>query len=236
MKTGRSYEPEILDLGPSHYSQEEYDDCMVQLARIGKLLGGDKASLQMFYNLPKVGTILDVGCGGGTFAIELARKFPHVEITGIDISPQAIKFANKQLKGKNLNNVHFEVPSNLESFASHSFDVVTSTLVCHHLNDEQLIDFLRQSYRVAKQAVVINDLHRHWLAYSSFRIIAQIFFPNRLIYHDGLLSIKRAFKKHEWIKYLNAAGIPLEQCSISWHWAFRWVVCIDTSKSSMQKQ
>lgn len=236
MKTGRSYELEILDLGPSHYSQSEYNDCLVQLARIGKFLGGNKATLQALYNLPTIETILDVGCGGGQFAIKVAREFPGIVIKGIDLSSQAIEFANARLQEKNLANVQFEVSSSLTSFASNTFDVVTSTLVCHHLNDDQLIDFLKQSYLIAKQAVIINDLHRHWLAYLGFGLIAALFFPNRLIYHDGLLSIKRAFKKHEWIEYLKAAEIPLEKCCLTWHWAFRWIVRIDaSSKSSVER-
>lgn len=235
MKTGRSYEPELLDLGPSYYSQAEYDDCLVQLSRIGRFLGGNKATLKTLYKIPGTKTILDVGCGGGQFAMQLGKEFPHADITGVDISSKAIEFANTRLMETHLKNVKFETSDENLSFPSNSFDIVTSTLVCHHLNDEQLINFLKQSYRIARHAIVINDLHRHWLAYSGFSLIAGLFFPNRLIYHDGLLSIKRAFKKSEWIGYLKAAGIPLEHCSISWHWAFRWVLSIDTSfKSSFE--
>ncbi|MDP1880839.1 MAG: hypothetical protein Q8K60_07855, partial [Parachlamydiaceae bacterium] len=56
------------------------------------------------------------------------------------------------------------------------------------------------------------------------------FFPNRLIYHDGLLSIKKAFKKKDWLNYLEAANIPLNQCKINWHWPFRWLLTIDKAK------
>lgn len=101
------------------------------------------------------------------------------------------------------------------------------------MNDDQLIEFLKKSYLVAKK-FIINDLHRHWLASLGFALVAKPFFDNRLIFHDGLLSIKRAFKRQDWIHYLKAAGIPLEQCSITWHWAFRWVLCINTSHKLKQ--
>lgn len=227
----RSFEAEFLDLGPSHYSQEEYDDCLHQLSRIGRFLGGDKATLQALDKLPNPETILDVGCGGGQFAIKLAIRFPHSQIIGIDISSQAIDFAKKRLMERSINNVAFEITPSLQlPFPPNSIDVVTSTLVCHHLTDRELVDFLKNAYQTAKQSVIINDLHRHWFAYFGFKLIAKLFFKNRLISHDGLLSIKRSFTKREWINYLKAAEIPLERCSITWNWAFRWVLHIDASK------
>ncbi|PJD95779.1 MAG: hypothetical protein CK425_07695 [Parachlamydia sp.] len=226
----RSSELELLDLGPSYYSQEEYTGCLHQLARIGRFLGGDKATLDVFTRFPAPSSILDVGCGGGQFTLQLAEKFPQAQVTGIDISSQAIDFAQKQLEETQLTNVTFEIPPSVHLlYPANSFDVVTATLVCHHMEDAQLIDFLRKAYAVATHRIILNDLHRHWLAYLGFFLIAKPCFANRLIAHDGLLSIKRAFKKKDWIHFLQAAGIPLEQCSITWHWAFRWVVCINTS-------
>ena len=227
---GRSYEPELLDLGPSYYTREEYEDCLHQLDRIGRYLGGNKATLKNLHKIPKPNSILDLGCGGGYFTIKLAKQFPKAQVVGIDISHEAIIFAQKKLQNANVGNVVFEVPSsNQLSYSPNSFDLVTSTLVCHHLTDDQLIDFLKKAYRMAAKTIIINDLHRHWLAYLSFALIAKLAFPNRLIFHDGLLSIKRAFKRQDWIYYLKAAEIPLEHCSITWHFAFRWVLRIDTS-------
>lgn len=225
----RSYEKELLDLGSSNYTKEEYEDCLDQLGRIGRFLGGDKATLKTLLRIAKPLSILDVGCGGGQFTLELAKQNPQAQVMGIDISPEAIEFAQKQTGVTTLKNLKFEVCPSEELPFQNSFDVVTSTLVCHHLNDDQLIQFLKRSYQIAKKSIILNDLHRHWLAYSGFLFIAKLFFPNRLIVHDGLLSIKRAFKKQDWVNYLTAAEIPLEHCSITWHWAFRWVVCIDTT-------
>ena len=114
-----------------------------------------------------------------------------------------------------------------------SFDIVTSTLMCHHLNDDALIDFLKRSYLIAKKGVIINDLHRNFLARVAFGTVAPFLFRNRIVFHDGLLSIKRAFTKKDWIAYLKAAEIPAEKYSISWHWAFRWIVFIDTSHNML---
>lgn len=229
----RSTLPELIDLG--HYTSEEYHNCLYQLDRIGRLLGGDLATYWGFKQLkeaPK--SILDVGCGGGLFTIRLAQRYPQAHVTGIDISQEAITFAKQQMHKANspLQNIEFYVPSQSKlNYPAHSFDVITSTLVCHHLQDEELIDFLKNAYRTAKKAVIINDLHRHPCALLSFKTIAPLLFRNRLILHDGPLSIQRAFKKQEWLQYLEKAQIPLEHCSLTWHWAFRWILLINSSNA-----
>lgn len=233
MHSGRSQQPELMDLGPAHYSTEEYRECLCQLDRIGRFLGGDRATLNAFKSLKSPpGTILDVGCGGGLFTLRLAKYFPNAMITGLDISSEAISFAKESLSQANppMRNVQFILSETPElNNPPNQFDVITSTLVCHHLSDEELISFLKKTCQIAKQAVIINDLHRHPLATFGFAALAPLFFRNRLICHDGLLSIRKAFAYQDWMNYLDAAGIDRNRCRVTWHWAFRWIVFIDTS-------
>ncbi len=190
----RATDLEIMDLGPDHYSVEEYEQCLHQLGRIARYLGGNRATLAAFKKLKQEPrSILEIGCGGGHFAQILGKKYPNAEVLGIDINPLAISYAQRQLN--KTPNVTYKCLSSKElAYPSNSFDVVTATVVCHHIPDDELVTFLQECHRIAKKAVIINDLHRHPLAYLSFYLIAPIFFRNRLIMHDGLLSIKRAFK------------------------------------------
>jgi len=228
----RSNQKELIDLGPTFYSDQEYIDCLKKLDLIGRVLGGDWATLSAFANRDSYDTILDVGCGGGQFTKRLAEKYPLAKVTGIDISEKAIAFAKESLD-PSISNIHFEVPASSQlDYPDNSFDVVTSTLVCHHLTDEMLIDFLKRSYRIAKKTIIINDLHRHIVSEIGFIILSKIFFRNRLIMHDGPLSIRRAFTRNDWKAYLKAADIPTSQYKISWHWAFRWIVVIRTENKN----
>ena len=161
-------------------------------------------------------SILDVGCGGGDFAAFLAQKFPHVKIIGMDIDAGAIRYAQNKWKVPNLSFVH----GYADDLPDTSFDIVTSTLVCHHLNDDELIAFTQNAHRIAKKMTLFNDLHRHRLAYLLFAAISPLLFPSRLIWHDGLLSIKRSFRKEDWERLLPSAKITR-------HWPFRWIVRID---------
>jgi 2-polyprenyl-3-methyl-5-hydroxy-6-metoxy-1,4-benzoquinol methylase len=219
--------PELLDLGPSHYTSKEYNDCLFQLGRIGKLLGGDRATIWAFNQLPKTPTsILDVGCGGGQMTLKLAQRYPKAKVRGIDLSKEAIAFAKTEslLHPRNLKFSICKTPELREP--PKSVDVVTSTLVCHHLSNDEIIDFLKRSLMIAKEAVIFNDLHRHPLASAIFSVIAPVCFRNRLIYHDGLLSIKRAFKRSDILTFLDAAKIPQKAFSLTWHCPFRWILIL----------
>lgn len=227
-------ELEWLDLGSAYYTPEEYAECLYYLDLIGKYLGGDQATFWAFKQLhASPHSILDVGCGGGTLTMRLAQRYPQAQVVGIDIAPEAIVWAQEKLKqaSPSLTNINFYVPPTPYLYdLGMSFDVITSTLVCHHLAEDALVDFLKQAYQIANQAVIINDLHRHRFAEIGFSFLSRLFFRNRLIIHDGLLSIKRAFTRQEWFNYLQAAEIPLHKCSISWHWPFRWIVFIEVKK------
>lgn len=221
----RSYQKEWIDLGAGHYTKEEYNDCLRQLERVGKWLGGDRATLRAFQELPKAPrSILDVGCGGGFLTRKLAERYPEAEVVGIDIDPLAIDYAN-QHSGPHPKNLRFEHRTAKElADPLNCYDVVTTTLVCHHMDDKTLTSFLKKATGVAREALILNDLHRHWLAWGSFALIAPLLFHNRLITHDGLLSIRRAFKKEDWINLLETSGIAPERTSLDWFFPFRWIV------------
>lgn len=238
MLSQRSHQLEWMDLGEGYYTPAEYRDCLYQLDRIGRFLGGDQATFWALNKLPVLPqSILDVGCGGGLFTLRLASRYPHAQIVGMDISPDAIAFAQDRLNAHQpaLPNVQFFVPDSPQLDETAPFDVVMSTLVCHHLSDQELVSFIQQACRVAKQAIILNDLHRHPLASIGFAAVAPLFFRNRMIWHDGLLSIRRSFTRREWKNILTAAGIDERDYTLSWHWAFRWIVVIDAANMHRRK-
>lgn len=234
MITKRSLQKEFIDLGPSYYTPEEYRDCLYQLDRIGRFLGGDRATFRAFDRLKsRPASILDIGCGGGLFTMRLAQRYLQTKVIGVDLSSEAIALAQEHLERSSppLSNLSFLHSAAAElPYSPQQFDVVTSTLVCHHLSDEELISFLKQARHLAKQAVILNDLHRHPFATAGFSVLVPLFFRNRLIWHDGLLSIQRAFKKRDWQMLLKEAGIKEQEYRIDWVFPFRWVVMINGSR------
>jgi len=224
----RSFEKEILDLSSAHYSQEEYNNCLKLLERINFFLGGFRALRKAFKSLNTIpSSILEVGCGGGYLCQHLHRWFPNAAVEGIDISHSAIAHAKKHLPVDFKKKVTFRIQDDKAiEYPDNSFEVVTAMLVCHHMTDDELVIFLKQSYRISSQAVIINDLHRHIFAYVSFSLIAPFAFPNRLIWHDGRLSIRRSFHKCDWLSLLEEAGFQKHQYTLKWNPAFRWTLTI----------
>jgi ubiquinone/menaquinone biosynthesis C-methylase UbiE len=80
------------------------------------------------------GALLDVGCGPGTLALELARRAPGLEVTGVDISGDMIDLAQSQAAEEGLaGRVRFEVADGAAlPYADGSIDMVISTLSMHH--------------------------------------------------------------------------------------------------------
>ena len=54
-------------------------------------------------------SVLDIGCGAGKYLLEMSNKVKEVQ--GIDISPEMIKCAEKNVMEKNLTNVKLDVCS-----------------------------------------------------------------------------------------------------------------------------
>ena len=83
-------------------------------------------------DLGNVHTILDVACGPGGWALRVAREYPHIQVTGVDISEQMISYARSHAQARGLPNAHFMVMNILQplDFPNNTFDLVNArTLV-----------------------------------------------------------------------------------------------------------
>ncbi|KAF9901902.1 hypothetical protein BX616_002101 [Lobosporangium transversale] len=93
----------------------------------------------------KVRAILDVGCGPGTWTMEMANEFPDATITGIDISivfPTTIIPSNCKFIQHNILN---PLP-----FPDNTFDFVYQRLLVAGLTHENWIFVLKELERVTK--------------------------------------------------------------------------------------
>jgi demethylmenaquinone methyltransferase/2-methoxy-6-polyprenyl-1,4-benzoquinol methylase/phosphoethanolamine N-methyltransferase len=101
--------------------------------------GRDKAIREKLIELaaPAPGeTVLDVGCGTGTLALALKASVGTGEVHGIDASPEMIDVA-KEKAAKAGSAIDFQVAL-IEAlpFPAATFDLVTSSLMLHHLPDD----------------------------------------------------------------------------------------------------
>jgi len=171
--------------------------------------------------------LADLGSGGGDTLRHIARwarkNSISVELTGIDANPFMLEYAAAKSRDyPEITYRRFDIFS--PEFEAQPYDVLTCSLFCHHFTDDELVNLLARWQQQARVAVVINDLHRHWLAYHSIGWLTRLLGGSYLVRHDAPLSVARAFRRVDWVELLARAGI--RQYELRWRWAFRWQVII----------
>lgn len=105
---------------------------------------------------PDARSALDVGCGEGTLARDLARCVPAV--TGIDADPASIAAARAQ--GGRVDYVLGDVLEH--PFGAESFDVVTSVATLHHLDARRGLIRLRALLRPGGTLAILGLARPVW--------------------------------------------------------------------------
>jgi SAM-dependent methyltransferase len=229
----RSNQPELMD--DLSLSGDELRRNLEELETINTWLGGYKVVLDALekllagYEGPPL-RLADIGCGGGDTLRHIARwarrrKLP-LQLTGIDANNFMVQYARQRCGG--FPEIALEQQDVFsESFQLQHYDIVVCSLFCHHFSDAQLVRLFRQLHGQAGIAVIINDLHRHWLAYHSIRWLTRLFSDSYLVKNDAPLSVWRAFRKEELQRLVQQAGI--DRYSLRWMWAFRWQLLLKKS-------
>jgi 2-polyprenyl-3-methyl-5-hydroxy-6-metoxy-1,4-benzoquinol methylase len=225
MKTRNTTDQELLD-GPN-LSAEELHQNMAELDVINRWLGGHHTTLAglelLMTDKTKTYTIIDIGCGGGDMLKIIAdwaqSKNYKVNLLGLDNNKDILDYA-KQHTPKTITYLlgNFQ---DLPDLAPKP-DILISALFMHHLFDKSLFQLLWMMGGYQKVGFVINDLHRHPLAYWSIKILTALFSKSRLVKHDAALSVARGFNKTELEDFFTQAKIGT--VSIKWSWAFRWLI------------
>lgn len=202
-------------------------DTLDKLGSINKWLGGNKVTLNGVHKLikhqPRDRTIVvvDLGCGHGDMlrlVAQYGRKHGfQLKLIGLDANEDAINYARElSVDYPEIQYNNWDIFS--DDFDQLNYDVALSTLFLHHFSDDEIKPLLQKLILKAKIGIVINDLHRHELAYFLFKLLG-FTISNEMIVQDGLTSILRAFKRNE----LEQLSRELQlKSQIRWKWAFRY--------------
>ncbi|PSK99237.1 methyltransferase domain-containing protein [Cecembia rubra] len=226
----RSFEKEWMDDFES--KGQVLEQTLKELKTINKFLGGNyvttSALSKIMHRFPQEAyQIADLGCGSGDMIrimADWAKINAHnCQFVGIDANPNIIEFAKNNLS--DIPSATFRFQNVFDrAFEKDSFDIITCTLFTHHFTDQELIKLFKACIIKAKLGIVINDLHRHPIAFASIRLLTKVFSKSEMVKNDGPLSVKRAFTRTDLERILQASGISNYQ--LSWHWAFRWRLII----------
>ena len=168
--------------------------------------------------------VLDVGFGQGDMLRRIARwarkRGKQARLIGVDLNAKSLAAATMATS---------DLPLDLRIGDYHEIaspiDCIVSSLVAHHMSHAELIDFIRYMEAHAKLGWLINDLHRHQLAYRGYPVLARLLGVHRIVREDGTLSIARAFRPAEWQAILAEAGVPTGAAKVVRHFPFR--LCVE---------
>lgn len=104
--------------------------------------------------------ILEIACGTGILAIDMASKAAHV--TAIDLSEENIAAAARTALKNGAVNVKFEVrnASDLSCYHNLQFDVTVITMAVHQFDPGQAIAILSEMRKKASR-IIIGDYSHH---------------------------------------------------------------------------
>jgi arsenite methyltransferase len=135
--------------------------------------------------------VLEVGCGTGTLALELAPLVSHIH--AVDVSPQMCKIARRKAADAGVDNVTFHADAfdEMETFEPGQFDVVCAYSILHLLPDHRatlakIFRLLKPGGNLVSSTVCLGD---SWMPYALLIGVMRLFGkapPVQMIKHAAL--------------------------------------------------
>jgi ubiquinone/menaquinone biosynthesis C-methylase UbiE len=221
----RVYIEELLDLGEG--GDDDVARNLADLRRINRFLGGRRVvtgALAALYQEAKWRelSLLDVGTGSadipGAVADWCRERGVATNIAALDLSERNLRITRSRLgvsEGVQLvRGDSLSLP-----FADRSVDVVTASLFLHHFEDADVARLLVEFARVARRAVIVNDLIRNRVPYWFAKLTGPLLATSYLTRYDGPASVLRGFTVREMATLAERAG--LRRFSLRRHFPYR---------------
>lgn len=121
------------------------------------LTWGMKGPLSEQRDLSAIHRILDLACGPGGWALDVAQMYPDKEVVGVDLSQRMVEYAITQAQVQGLTNAHFQVMDITHPFIfpDHSFDLVNARTVGFFTSPTWQA-FVQECFRVTRPGGIIR--------------------------------------------------------------------------------
>ncbi|NEQ54625.1 MAG: methyltransferase domain-containing protein [Leptolyngbya sp. SIO3F4] len=177
--------------------------------------------------------ILDLGTGIADFPEYIVRwaaqQDPVINLTivAVDANPVTVDYANQSLAKRLPDNLQQKIQVDVADalhlpYADGEFDVAMGAMFLHHFAEEKATRIVNAMERVSRKGILVNDLHRHPLAYFGIYTLTRLLRASEMMQNDGPISVLRGFRASELSVIAEKAG--LEQFSVRWYWPFRWLL------------
>ena len=213
--------PEMLDADAG--TEREVRDSLDDLQRINTLFGGVSSTTGMLRKVARGSrtkslTLLEVASGAG-FVPQMAKQ--RLRSDGIELTVSLLDRARTHLPSNGVPT--YEGDALALPFSENSFDVISCGLFLHHLDPPQVLEFARESLRVARRAVLISDLIRSRV-HLALTHMGLSLFRSPITWHDAPASIRAAYTRAEVREML--AGCGARRIEINSHYLYRMGVIL----------
>jgi 2-polyprenyl-3-methyl-5-hydroxy-6-metoxy-1,4-benzoquinol methylase len=188
---------------------ETYEEVLHDLARVNAWTMGARPTIRFLArgtrDMPAF-RLLDVGFGHGDMLRKIARWAKRrdiaVDLIGVDLNPKSAAVARAATP------IHWPIEYRTGDYrdVAGPIDFIVSSLVAHHMSDEELDAFIRFMEARAVRGWLVNDLHRLPFAYHGFPLLARLIGAHPIVRGDGQISIGRSFRPGDWQAILAKAG------------------------------
>jgi ubiquinone/menaquinone biosynthesis C-methylase UbiE len=204
--------PELLD--EANAPRKDVDRSLRDLRRFNRYYGGSGVYRRLLRRMARHDplSILDVATGTADLLELLSGKTFRV---GVDIKIDHLLYRRKGSSVRPVVGSALRLP-----FRSNSFEIVTSAHFFHHLTPEQNVEMLRETLRVARRGVIVNDTRRHYVPLLVVHLLAALRFFGRITRNDAPASIVRGYTPDE--VQAIAANVQASHSEIIRAWPYRF--------------
>ena len=102
--------------------------------------------------------VLDLACGPGGWALDVARAYPNTDVIGVDISQKMIHYAQAQAEALRLLNASFQVMDILKplQFPENAFQFVNARFLSSFMPKHAWPHLLQECFRVTQLGGIIR--------------------------------------------------------------------------------
>jgi SAM-dependent methyltransferase len=169
--------------------------------------------------------LLDVATGAGDVPLALWRKARRrgvaLRVEGCDFSPGAVAHARRRAAEVGAD-VYFFKWDAAAGPLPEGYDVLTSSLFLHHLDEGPAVDLLRRMGRAAGRLVLVNDLRRGLGGLLLAHVATRLLSASPVVHRDGPRSVVAAFTPTEARDLARQAG--LEGACVVRRWPCRFLL------------